>query len=175
MKQLNQSENDENIDLSSYSVFKTSLINLTTWRFLVTLGWIFALSVLPVMIFAEVMGIAFLQDFMSNNGLLVSVSVFLLAIYVNFFLFNFTFLVGNERVIVYRLGFKGKKKIGEYFSSDYIFQFENIRGKDRGGERRKTGFFLVKSKDRSKRRSKSFPTGLSRFDIERMHYALDRL
>lgn len=171
MSKYDQSGNNENIDESAYSVFKTSKINLMIWRLLIVVCWVFVLTVLSVMIFAEAMRMTFLQDWMNNNGLLVLLGVLIITIYVNFFLFNYTFLVGNGRVIVYRHRLKGKKKLGEFLSSDYTFGFESIRGK-RGGT---IGFFLIKSRDSNRRRNKSFPAGLSNFDTERMHYAVGKL
>ena len=164
-----QSENGEDIKLSSYSVFRTSLINLIIWRFLIAFCWVFLLTFVPLMIFAEAMDMTVLQNWISGNGFLVTLGVLLITIYVNFFLFNYTFLVGNGRVLVYRYRFKVQKKIGEFFASDYKFEFETIRGR-RGGS---IGFFFIKSKER--KRGRSFPTGLSRPDAETMHYMVEKL
>ena len=166
-----QAENGEGIKLSSYSVYKTNLINLIIWRFLIVLCWVFLLTVVPLMIFAGAMEMSGLQDWLSDNGFLVTLGGLLITIYVNFFIFNYTFLVGNGRVIAYRYRFKVQKKIGEFISSDYAFEFETIRGK-RGGS---IGFFFVKSKDGKRQKSRSFPTGLSRRDAETMHYMMEKL
>jgi len=148
-------------------------MNLIVWRFLIVLCWIFLLTILPLMFLTEGMGMTHLQHFLNNNGFLVTLGCLLVAIYVNFFLLNYKFLVGNSRVIVYRFSFKGKKKIGDFSNSDYTFEFETVRGK-RGGS---IGFFFIKpkAKDGKRKRGKSYPTGLSRLDANAMHHTVEKL
>ena len=124
------------------------------------------------MIITEVMGLTFIQEWMTNNNFLVTLACFLVAIYANFFLFNFTFLVGRDRVIICRHSFKGKKKIGEFLASDYTFEFESVRGRIGGA----IGYFFVKLKeqDGKRKRRNSFPTGLSRQDANAMHYTVEK-
>jgi len=168
-----QLESNDNINEAHYSVFKTNLINLIIWRFLIILCWVFILVIFPLMLFAEVMGVRSLQVWMTNNSFIVTLGCLLITIYVNYFLLNYTFLVGKGRVIVCRRNFKGKKIIGEFLSSDYIFEFERIRGKIGGA----IGFFFIKlkEKDGKRKRSNSFPTGLSRADANAMYYTVEKL
>ena len=173
MSKYDQSGNDEDINESYYSVFKTSLTNLIIWRFFIVLCWVFLLTILPLMILSEITGMTFLRDFLANNSFLVTLGGLLITIYVNFFLLNYKFLVGNDRVIVYRFGYKGQKKIGDFSSSDYKFEFESVRGEIGGS----IGFFFIKPKDKDgkRKRGKTFPTGLSRSDANAMHYTLEKL
>ena len=125
------------------------------------------------MILSEITGITLLREFLTNNSLLVTLGGLLITSYVNFFLLNYKFLIGNKGVIVYRFAFKRPKKIGEFSSSDYKFEFESVRGKIGGS----IGFFFVKpkEKDGKGKRGKSYPTGLSRSDANAMHHTVERL
>jgi len=172
LSKYDQSGDVEKINEAYYSAFKTNLLSLIFARFFIVLSWIFMLIILPLMILPELFGMAFLQRWMTNNGFLVTLAGLLTSIYVNFFFFNYKFLVGEGRVIVYRASFKGKKQIGIFPISDYTFEFETVRAL-RGGS---IGFLFVKSKNNTKKRKKvSYPTGLSRSDADAMHHIVERL
>lgn len=153
----------------AYLVFRTSLFKLFTVRFFIFFISVLMPMVVLLMLTSEVLGMKFLIDVMNENSLLITLFILLIAIHLNFFLFNYTFKVGNGHVIVYRFSFRGKKKIGEYTHKDHFLSFEEVRG-TKGGTVR---FFLVKPKEGKK--EKRLPHGLSKRKTAAMRTAINNL
>lgn len=160
---------------SEYLTFKTSWLKLMTGRFFGAFCSILISFFGVVILLVEVMGMGFIMDWVNDNlwGLL---GVLLIASYINFFWFNYTFQVNNKRVIVYRQSFKGSKEIGEYPRSNHRFQFktDHFRGVTYHN------FVVIENKPTQKKRrviykQRAFHHGLSKSKREEMSVAIENM
>ncbi|MCL2558989.1 MAG: hypothetical protein FWE07_00760 [Turicibacter sp.] len=94
----------------TYQIFRISLLKLVIGRFLIIIAGVF----LPLAFILHVV-LDVGMNVSENAQTIIAIPIILLvAAYLNFFLLNYTFEVGNGHVIVSRLSLKGKKIIGQY-------------------------------------------------------------
>jgi len=148
----------------SYQVFRMSRFKLVIGHFLLAILGVF----MPVM-FVVYAVFHLGLNLPENIWLIIAlVTVLLLASYLNFFLLNYTFEVGNGHVIVSRLTLRGKKIIGQYKPSTHFLRFGEIYS---GGAVTRVLYISPKAGGKEKR----FAHGLSKKKITEMQVAIGNL
>jgi len=148
----------------TYQIFRISLLKLVIGRFLIIIAGVF----LPLAFILHVV-LDVGMNVSENAQTIIAIPIILLvAAYLNFFLLNYTFEVGNGHVIVSRLSLKGKKIIGQYKRSTHFLRFGEVRA--RGAV---TRILYIKPKTGGK--EKSFAHGLSKKKIKAMQEAIETL